>query len=240
MCDYNNIKCVILDLDKTIIGDLTDVSSYDTLINGFKWKNGLFETFKKIDDTFIMDKLKNSLLRPGIIEFIDHLYTNCGITIVIYTLSEREWALRIINQIIKIIGYKFFSLVLCRENCILTNKSLMHVIRKLNDIDIKIELVNIIMYDDNPTVKTNLILVPKYNYKPYFNIIQELNPKCVKSCLEDHDYQQFIYTLKSWKYDVQPFIKQIDIDYEIVSSMEFLSKDDFFIYEIKKFMNHII
>ena len=42
MCDYNKIKCVILDLDKTIIGDLTDVSSYDTLINAFKWKNGLF------------------------------------------------------------------------------------------------------------------------------------------------------------------------------------------------------
>ena len=237
MCDYKKIKCVILDLDKTIIGDLIDISSYDTLIHAFKWKNNLFDSFKKIDDTFIINSLQNSLLRPGIIDFINHLYQKSGITIVIYTLSEREWATRILNQIIKIIGYKFFSLLLCREDCIINNKSIKHVIRKLNDINIKIELENILMYDDNPTVKTNLVLVPKYNYKPAFNIIRELNPKLVKSSLEDHDYKQFIFTLKTWKYDIQPFVKQIDIDYEIVSNMEFLSKDDFFIYEIKKFIN---
>ena len=236
MSDYKNIKCVILDLDKTIIGDMTDVSSYDTLINGFKWKNGLFNRFKKIDESFIMNKLQNGLLRPGIIDFINHLYHICEITIVIYTLSEREWASKILNEIIKIIGYKFFTLLLCRENCIGIKKSIAHVIRKLNDVNIIVEIKNIIMYDDNPTVKTNLVLVPKYLYKPAFNIIKELNSKLVKSCLEIPDYLQFIFTLKSWNYDTVPFETQQDIDYEVISNMEFLSKDDFFIYELKKYI----
>lgn len=235
MCDYKKIKCVILDLDKTIIGDLTDISSYDTLINAFNWKNNLYDSFKKIDDTFIMNILQNGLLRPDIINFIHHLYIKCGINIVIYTLSEREWASRILNQITKIIGYKFFCLLLCREDCINNNKSIIHVIRKLNDININVELQNILMYDDNRTVKTNLVLVPKYNYKPLFNMIRELNPKLVKVSLEDHDYKQFIFTLKIWKYDIEPFIKQIDIDYEVISNNDFLSNDNFFLNEIKKF-----
>ena len=92
------------------------------------------------------------------------------------------------------------------------------------------------MYDDNPTVKTNLVLVPKYMYKPVFNITKELNSKLVKSSLEIPDYLQFIFTLKSWNYDIVPFETQQDIDYEVISNMEFLSKDDFFIYELKKYI----
>lgn len=234
----DKIKCVILDLDKTIIGDLTDISSYDTLISSFKWNNGLFDSFKKIDDNYIMNILQNGLLRPGIVEFIKHLYERCKITIVIYTLSERQWATRILNQIIKIIGYEFFILLLCREDCIgNSKKSLTHVIHKLNNLNIIIEKQNLIMYDDNYTVKTNLILVPKYTYKPPFNIIKELNSKLVKSSLSIQDYHQFILTLKYWNIDTLPFENQTDYDYEVISNMEFISKDDFFIYEIKKYIS---
>jgi hypothetical protein len=237
MIDYNKIKCVILDLDKTIIGDLTDISSYDTLICAFDWKNQLFDKFTKIDESFIENKLQNGLLRPGIIDFINYIYKIRKISIVIYTLSERHWASKIINMIIKIIGYNFITLLLCREDCLSINKkSIIHVIQKLNNINISIEIENIVMYDDNPTVKMCLILVPKYNFKPHFNFIKELKPNLIKSSLEKHDYQQFILSLKTWKYDTLPFHNESDNDYEIVNRSEFLSKDDFFIYEIKKYI----
>lgn len=110
---------VVLDLDGTIIGDITpQIASYD-ICNQIKLNGGTLNyKFKDLSG-----KLLGGIIRPYFGEFIKKLQLNIPhVEFFIYTASEKKWALYIIKAIENACKIKFNRPIFTRSNCVQIDK----------------------------------------------------------------------------------------------------------------------
>ena len=108
---------IVLDIDGTLIGDITpQITLYD-----------LYTTLRtkelKMNMKDFMYKLKAGVIRPYLGKFMKKLhfsYTG-NIEYFIYTSAEKKWVHFLIPQIEKVIGIKFNKPLFTRDNCTLRN-----------------------------------------------------------------------------------------------------------------------
>lgn len=106
---------IVLDLDGTIIGDITpQIAVYDIAnevrLNGGKIGYG----FKDLEQ-----KLVNGIVRPYFSEFVRKLKANVPqAEIFVYTASEKKWANYIIKQIERACKVKFNRPIFTRSECV--------------------------------------------------------------------------------------------------------------------------
>lgn len=106
---------IILDLDGTIIGDITPQIVSWELCNELKAKHGI-NLLKQKD---LHTKLENGIIRPYFKDFITKLKENIPhIEFFIFTASEKKWASYIISQIEKTCNIKFNRPIFTRQHCL--------------------------------------------------------------------------------------------------------------------------
>ena len=159
-----NIKqyTVILDLDNTLIGDISPLSKQNHVLK--KYLN------KTITEDEIFIELEKGLLRPYVKEFIIELMKH-NIYIVIYTMSEKEWAHKVIRAMSRIIGMNFTTMILTREDCTKEGyKSIKYAVNKLQIYGYGATFENTLMIEDTNNIvdsnNNNALLVAKYVFKP--------------------------------------------------------------------------
>ena len=87
-------------------------------------------------------------------------------------MSEKQWAIKVLNAISNIIGYDFYIFLLSREDCTKNGqKSIDYAINKLLENGYSISIDRLIVFDDlgNTFIDYNkykniINIVPKYNY----------------------------------------------------------------------------
>jgi hypothetical protein len=169
----------IFDIDGTLIGDITpQVMIYD-IVEEIRKHNSKEKI--KIDD--IHYKLKNGILRPHFINFINdikkHYYPA---EFFIYTASQKKWAEQLIKYIEGAIDIKFNRPIFTRNDCMYINGELKKSISRIkgkiqNSLKKKYETVNLndrILMIDNSRVfqvnDTNIVYCPTYKFKYPENI----------------------------------------------------------------------
>lgn len=108
---------VFLDLDGTLVGDITPLIAQWDITKRFNPKN------LKHAQASITTCLKYGFLRPHLLSFIDSLRNKeVPVEYFIYTASEKKWALYLVSCIEKAMDLKFNRPVLTRSDCIIRNK----------------------------------------------------------------------------------------------------------------------
>lgn len=212
---------IVLDIDGTIIGDITpQILLYELHLTLKKANNKVnIMNLKKFQE-----KLTEGIIRPYFLKFIKRLkehYNN--VEFFIYTASERKWATFMIANIEKVLGIKFNRPLFTRDNCILNNndykksftplrKCIVKTLKKkysMNNSDIE----NRILIIDNRTDiydkadKKHLLLCPTYNYISLENIPSFITEKDFKA------YNILIYKILI-KYKVIQDISNSYIDFQ--------------------------
>lgn len=180
----------IFDIDETIIGDISYVVnewSINKTLNDQKRLNIYKSDFTK--------ELKEGLLRPYFVDFLNYIkkhFAPCEI--FLYTASSHGWTYGpLIKNIEKVCDCKFNKPYFTRENRIGNLKSITEIydnilstikskkvynsnfIDKNRDIILKEHIILIDDRDNNLTsMKNRHILCPKYNYKPYREIYNNM------------------------------------------------------------------
>jgi hypothetical protein len=201
---YNKKFTVILDLDLTLIGNITPLANQNYILNTF------FNKSITTDEIYIA--LKSGLLRPYVKEFIHELLKH-NVNIVIYTMSTEEWAKKVISALYRVIGMNFVTLLLTRQNCTNTGKkSITYAIEQLQQKGHSALMENTIMIDDTHNIIDatvyNTIYVSKYIFTPkHFllkytsikNILQnkELYNKCLELELINQNNLEQILTIQT-------------------------------------------
>lgn len=157
---------VVLDLDMTIIGDISVLSLLDSI--HFNIYNKILLNQEKFNNCF-----SKGLLRPKFKELVEFLLEK-KYKIVIYTHSTKKWAIRVCEAIQNYIGINFISALFARDDCILpffeekSTKSLDHIVKKLQKMNHNVSLNKTIMFDDNNVLcgreRKHLKIIPKYGY----------------------------------------------------------------------------
>lgn len=112
---------ILLDIDGTVVGDVThQVAMYD-IVNALKQK--------KVRVTYGLKDLQDSLLLGGLIRpnfkcFIDEL-SNHGVEFFVYTAAEKTWAEYIVKNIESVLNIKFNRPLFTRTQCISQNNMIM-------------------------------------------------------------------------------------------------------------------
>lgn len=179
---FNKPLVIVIDLDGTIIGDITPQVI-------------LYEISCATNDKSLIDKkdlyykLRNGIIRPHFKRFFRNVQKNCNnIEFFVYTASEKKWANFIIPHIEKCINVKFNRPIFTREDCVVSDnnlelkKCLLHIGKKLSGslkkkygkIDINYLYKNTLVIDNYRVYKDNysgqLLLCPTYSYKCPENI----------------------------------------------------------------------
>jgi hypothetical protein len=179
---------VVIDLDGTIIGDITpQIISYE-----------LSKTVKQTHSKYNFDmktfrsNLATGLIRPHFETFLKSLDTHYkNIEFFIYTASEKSWAEFVIKNIEQVIGFKFNRPIFTRKECMIQDKEYkksVYIIRKsiTNSLRKKYGITydkkdinnNLLLIDNNNVYQSSdqkhLVLCPSYNYR-----IPENIPACM-------------------------------------------------------------
>ncbi len=170
---YNKKYTVILDLDLTLIGDITPLANQHYILNTY------FNKSITTDEIYIA--LKNGLLRPYVKTFIHELLKH-NVNIVIYTMSTEEWAKKVLSALYRVIGMNFVTLLLTRKNCTKTGgKSITYAIEQLQKKGYSALMENTIMIDDTPNIldatASNTMYVSKYLFKPKHFLLKYISIK---------------------------------------------------------------
>lgn len=119
---------VVLDVDGTIIGDITPQIVLYEISNAIKASGG--QMSYKFKD--LPSKLNNGIIRPYFAKFIKKTKeTIPNIEFFIYTASEKQWATFIVKQIESAIGTKFNKPLFTRLNCIQSNNDIKKAIKNI-------------------------------------------------------------------------------------------------------------
>jgi hypothetical protein len=175
---------IIIDLDGTIIGDITpQIMSYE-LAKALKTANVKY-TF---DVSEFKAKLKHGLVRPHFETFIKALTNRIpNVEFFVYTASEKSWAEFVIKNIEHTMDIKFNRPIFARNFCINQDRqykkglqfifpSLLKCLKKKYGVMFsRKDLANNILIIDNNNVyqsqeHKNLIVCPSYNYRVPENI----------------------------------------------------------------------
>jgi hypothetical protein len=174
---------IIIDLDGTIVGDVTyQITSYN-IISILKKNKHKVNNANSLPECY---QNKKKLIRPYFIEFIKTVrrqISNCYI--FVYTASDTEWAKKEISWIEKYnsdvsINRPLFT----RTSCININgqyyKSISKILPKIQKVvNSHIDTNKILIIDDNSVYidfQKNLLLCPRYKHV-LFNDIWNLIPK---------------------------------------------------------------
>ena len=159
---------LILDLDNTIIGNIT----YELL---------LYNLCVKTCKSAISGKHYNEethIVRNGFTNFINNLKkTIPDIKIYVYTASQKDWALKEIKWIEKNCNIKFNRPILTREDCLYLNnnyyKSIKNISKKIKNIN----NCNLLIIDNNDIFldkKENFLKCPSYNYINFIDLWENI------------------------------------------------------------------
>lgn len=177
---------IVIDLDGTIIGDITpQIMTFD-LVKNFKIAGYKFTH----DIADLRYKLKLGLVRPYFDTFINSLSKSIPVEFFIYTASEKTWADLVIKNIEATYNIKFNRPIFARQYCIYNEKdreykkslslirpSIIKFLKKKYRVSFtKQDLQKNIMIIDNTNVyhsndQKNLLLCPTYNYRVPENVI---------------------------------------------------------------------
>ncbi len=174
----------IIDLDGTIIGDITPQIIMWELSKTRQTQKNI-----KFDNKGLKTKLQGGhIVRPGFVDFVNYIQGR-GDLVYIYTASEKAWAHVIVSQIERAFGIKFERPIFTRQNCEFINnqylKSTRYIqrglIRSLRNKDISIpEIQKHITIIDNTNVwhssdQQNLVVCPSYSYSHPENIACQIS-----------------------------------------------------------------
>lgn len=167
-------KCVILDIDATLLYTADDNSDYEKFLRGIKSpylrrrvydfsqpskyteKRGKGSTFPIVGVT-----------RPGLDEFLDFCFNYFSI-VTIWSSGTKDYVDGIVTRIFGNIGTP--NVVYSRNDCIITgdnrHKPIAEMIRRENGFDGEMTLENTLLIDDLDTNAIdnpdNILLIPEY------------------------------------------------------------------------------
>ncbi len=217
---------ILLDIDGTLIGDITPQVILYELSNKLK---GIIR-FQNINKN-IQEKLINGVVRPQFKHFFTDL-SSYGVEFFIYTASEKKWAEYIVKQIETVYNIKFNRPLFTRNNCEIINKEYKKNIAKVKPAiykclkkkytSLKIEdLKNKIMAIDNNKVyniyeSKHLLHCSTYNYFLPENIminipkhIFDKHTSLINNVIMSY-YSGFKYTTNYYKFEKQFYTKYIE------------------------------
>jgi len=159
---------LILDLDNTIIGNIT----YELLLY-----NLCVKTCKSAISGNHYNE-ESHVIRYGFTNFINNLKkTIPDIKIYVYTASQKDWALKEIKWIEKNCNIKFNRPILTREDCLYLNnnyyKSIKNISKKIKNIN----NCNLLIIDNNDIFldkKENFLKCPSYNYINFIDLWENI------------------------------------------------------------------
>jgi hypothetical protein len=186
---------IIIDLDGTIIGDITpQIMTYD-LVKNFKIAGYKFAH----DLTDLRSKLKNGLVRPYFSDFITTISKTIPVEFFVYTASEKSWAELVIKSIEVSHNIRFNRPIFSRQYCVYSEKekeykkslslirpSIIRFLKKKYHVSFtKQDLEKSTVIIDNTNVyhsndQKHLLLCPTYNYKVPENIVSHLKQEQYK------------------------------------------------------------
>lgn len=195
---------VVIDLDGTIIGDISpQILSYEL------WKTLKTSKHKyNLDVQQLRDKLQSGLIRQGFGSFIRSLKNHIpSIEFFVYTASEKNWAEFIIKQIEIVLQIKFNRPIFSRNHCFKHEKEyrkstqyikqgVLKCLRKKHNN--KLHNVSSMLIIDNNNVYNSsdhkhLLICPSYNFRIPENICANINQKCF-----EENYQVIITSAKKY------------------------------------------
>jgi hypothetical protein len=189
---------LILDLDNTIIGNITYQLLADTLCNKVK------KSCPIIANCY---NEKTGIIRPYFTKFIYIMREKFpDIKIYVYTASQKDWALKEIKWIEKCCNMRFDRPILNRDDCIEMNNSYYKSIKKISKKIKSIDENNILIIDNNDIFidcKECFIKCPDYNYISFVDLWKILP----KSMLDKQEV--IIYTQKLIK---EGYINPYNVD----------------------------
>lgn len=166
----------VLDMDHTMVGNLVAMSDRDNIETNINWNFWPEGVNRGLTVEEIIPFLERGMLRPGLIQLLQHLHT-IGSTVVVYTHSEKRWATKVCEAMQRIAGWPFIARLFSRMDCrdghphFLARKSLEHVVMQMHEEPeyrwSKVE--QSVMFDDdnhalNGTEQCRLVQVPSYDY----------------------------------------------------------------------------
>lgn len=217
---------ILLDIDGTLIGDITPQVVMYEIIKSIRKRSKLPYNIKQLHD-----KLRSGIIRPYFKEFFNEL-KEYGVEIFIYTASEKTWAEYIVKHIEIATGVKFNRPLFTRNDCEVINgeykKSISKVrpmitrslTKKYGKIDPS-KFNNMIMpIDNNPVYygeeAKNLLLCDTYNFNIPENIpavinkeLFEIHGSLVMSILSGY-YPKLKFTKNFMKFERQFYYKYVD------------------------------
>ena len=203
---------IVLDLDGTVVGDVTPQVIMYEIIEQCKHDYG--KTTIKLPMNELHDQLQSGLIRPFFQQFVNDV-SGQGVEFFVYTASEKKWAEFLVKQIEKVYNIRINRPIFTRDQCTYINKDYKKSLKTICPAVLKSinkryatsfkegDAVNKILVIDNREVydlndmKNNVLLCSTYNvavplnipkfisatmYKQYKNVIQ----KILKKYFGDH------------------------------------------------------
>ena len=202
MSSYSRVKAIniqpivlLLDLDKTMIGDIIPQSEEYYII---KHINNELKNFNKKKIPFNFKRLQNELreyiIRPNLLKFLNLARSYNNVEIYVYTASDDKWAKTLIPHIEKAMNFKFNRPILTRNNTIVQNNTIRKSVKKIKPLIYKSiknkynlknldELKYIMLFDDTRNVlleKKLQIKVPAYNALHQVDYLRNIPANVIK------------------------------------------------------------
>lgn len=210
---------VIVDLDGTLIGDITpQIMTFDLAKNfklaGYKFHHDLSD---------LRSKLKAGLVRPFFDTFMKSLSQYLPVEFFIYTASEKSWAELVIKNIEAIYKIKFNRPIFARQYCVFSEKDreykkslgairpfILKFLKKKYGVPFtKQDLHNRVIVIDNTNVyhqndQKNLLLCPTYNYRVSENIAANVKHDFYKThyLLINNTLRKYMHLTTSSDYNI--------------------------------------
>lgn len=184
---------IVIDLDGTIIGDITPQIITFELAKSLKTAGVKFVH----DMSDLKLKLKSGIIRPYFDTFVKSLNQMGNIEFFVYTASEKTWAEFIVKHIESATGIKINRPIFARNFCINHDReykkglsyiraSIAKALKKKYNIAFSSsDLLDNILIVDNNNVYPNgdnkhLILCPTYGYRVAENVVAHVNSEMFK------------------------------------------------------------
>ena len=212
---------IFIDIDGTIIGDITPQIAEWELIKRFE--KSKMQQFKKN----LCAQLENGLLRPYFGDFLESVKVNKECQFYIYTASDTIWANFIISVIENQIGIKFNRPLFTRKHCFINKaqKSLHYVAKiayeknKHGTKSLNEFLSKSILIDNNHVLskqeENKLIICPTYHYIDVYDVLRMLSENTIID--NYHEISKLLY-----QYHMFPKIESgTHFSYQVFKSLYF-------------------
>jgi len=111
---------ILLDIDGTLIGDITPQVVMYELANRIKQSQHKVQPKPQLSTQELQDKLREGIVRPHFKTFMNEMH-NAGVEVFIYTASEKKWAEFLVKNIELAYKVKFPRPLFTRNHCTIKN-----------------------------------------------------------------------------------------------------------------------